>query len=141
VKLLDTIRHSRFLHFAVVGTAGFMVNEVVLFLALNVLHLGRYGAPAVSFLCTVTFTWAGNRFLTFKQHARQGWGMLGEWAEYVVSNSVGLVVNYGIYSAVVTFAPAPFNSPYLALALGTITGLAFNFTLASRVVYRSEKPL
>jgi putative flippase GtrA len=46
-------------------------------------------------------------------------------------------VNYGIYAALVTFAPAPAGNPYLALACGTIAGLVFNFILSSRLVYRT----
>ncbi len=142
MTIVKTLEHSRFLRFAVVGSFGFLVNELALFIAMNALHLGRYGAPAVSFLCTVTFTWWGNRMLTFKEHARKGWAMLGEWAEYVTSNSVGLAVNYGVYFVVLRFAPWPPSipdalHPYVALAFGTLAGLIFNFTLASRVVYRS----
>jgi len=136
VTLLARARDSRFLRFAVVGGAGFFVNEATLFVALNWLMLGRYSAPIFSFLCTVTFTWWGNRLLTFTDHARDAGGMVWEWASFVAANSVGLAVNYAIYSAVITFAPAPMNSPYIALAFGTLAGLIFNFMLSARFVFR-----
>lgn len=137
MTIFERVRGSRFLHFAIVGSAGFFVNEAALYIALNLLALGRYGAPAFSFLCTVTFTWWGNRILTFTDHAHGVRGMAREWASFVAANSVGLAVNYAVYFAAITFAPAPLNSPYVALALGTIAGLIFNFTLSQRFVFRA----
>lgn len=137
MTLLARIRDSRFLRFALVGGMGFFVNEATLYIALNGLMLGRYSAPIFSFLCTVTFTWWGNRLLTFADHAR-GAGMVREWASFVAANSIGLAVNYAIYSAIITFAPAPLNSPYIALAFGTLAGLIFNFVLSARFVFRAN---
>lgn len=137
MTLLARIRDSRFLRFALVGGMGFFVNEATLYIALNGLMLGRYSAPIFSFLCTVTFTWWGNRLLTFADHAR-GTGVVREWASFVAANSIGLAVNYAIYSAIITFAPAPLNSPYIALAFGTLAGLIFNFVLSARFVFRAN---
>ena len=138
MTLFERVQASRFLRFAIVGGAGFFVNEATLFVALNWLLLGRYSAPLFSFLCTVTFTWWGNRLLTFTDHAHDAAGMLREWASFVAANSIGLAVNYAIYSAVITFAPAPLDSPYIALAFGTLAGLIFNFVLSARFVFRAD---
>jgi len=136
-SLAKTLEQSRFLRFAVVGGAGFVVNEAALWIALNLLHLGKYGGGLFSFLCAVTFTWWGNRMLTFRDQAAQGArGMAVEWAKFVAANSLGFAVNYGVYAGCVAFAPTPLNSPYVALALGTIVGLVFNFTLSQRLVFR-----
>ena len=63
---------SRFLRFAIVGAGGFVVDECVL----AALHYGagldRYSARAISILCAMTFTWWGNRNLTFREHAAVG---------------------------------------------------------------------
>ena len=139
MNFLERLTESRFLRFAAVGSAGFFVNEAALYIALNWLALGRYGAPVFSFLCTVTFTWWGNRTLTFTEHAHGGRSILREWASFVAANSVGLAVNYAVYSAAITFAPIPLNNPYIALGLGTIAGLAFNFTLSKRFVFVSSR--
>jgi putative flippase GtrA len=121
-----------------VGGVGFFLNEATLYAALAWLQMGRYSAPIFSFLCTVTFTWWGNRMLTFADHARGAGSMAREWASFVAANSIGLAVNYAVYSAIVTFAPAPLNSPYIALAFGTLAGLIFNFVLSARFVFRAS---
>ena len=133
-----TLLESRFFRFALVGGAGFLVNEAALWFALNVLTLGKYGAGIFSFLCAVTFTWWGNRMLTFRDEAASGASaMLREWAKFVAANSFGFAVNYGVYAGLIAFAPAPLNNPYVALACGTAAGLVFNFVLSQRLVFRS----
>jgi putative flippase GtrA len=139
VTISERIRDSRFLRFALVGGTGFFVNEAVLFVAIRFLGLGPYVGGIFAFLLTVTFTWWGNRTLTFRQQAAQrGTAMIEEWARFVGANLVGFAVNYAVYVSFVTFAPAPLNSPYLALAFGTVVGLIFNFTLSKRFVFRAS---
>jgi putative flippase GtrA len=140
-RLLAWLRGSQFLRYALVGSAGFIVNETTLFVALNALHLGRYAGAIFSFLVTVTFTWWGNRMLTFRAEAASGdEAMLVEWAKFVAANGVGFAVNYATYAAIITFAPAPANNPYFALACGTLAGLIFNFTLSKRLVFTKFPP-
>jgi putative flippase GtrA len=139
VSLRQTLETSRFLRFAIVGAAGFVVNEAALYVALNLIGLGKYAAGIFAFLCAVTFTWWGNRVLTFREQAASGASAIFlEWAKFVLANGIGFAVNYGVYAACITFAPAPLNNPYLALAFGTIAGLVFNFTLSKRLVFRSR---
>lgn len=127
---------SRFLRFAIVGGIGFFVNEAVLFLAIRFLHLGPYAGGIFAFLITVTFTWWGNRILTFRDGAAHGCkAVCLEWFKFVSANTLGFLANYTVYVLLVTFAPAPANSPYLALAAGTLAGLIFNFTLSKRYVF------
>jgi len=138
VRFGARIADSRFLRFALVGGAGFLVNEFALWIALTVLGVGKYIGGLIGFLAAVTFTWWGNRLLTFPDRAARGLRpLLLEWLRFVGANGVGFGVNYGLYAALVTFAPAPAGNPYLALACGTIAGLLFNFILSSRLVYRA----
>ena len=136
--LAQKLTDSRFLRFAAVGTAGFVVNEAALWCALHLLHLDAYSGGVFSFFVAVTFTWWGNRTLTFHEHAaRAPHSILAEWVKFVAANGLGFLVNYGIYAGLHAFAPAPLNNPYLALACGTLAGLTFNFLLSSKLVFRS----
>jgi putative flippase GtrA len=138
VTLLQRLRDSQFLRFAIVGGLGFFVNEVVLFGALYFLKLNAYTGGIFAFLVTVTFTWGGNRLLTFREAAaHRVRDILEEWFRFVAANTLGFCANYAVYAALVTFAPQPLNSPYLALAFGTLVGLVFNFTLSKRFVFRA----
>ncbi len=132
------LRGSQFLRFAVVGAAGFLINEAALFIGLKLLHLGAYAGGVFAFFVAVTFTWWGNRMLTFRGQAAQGArGVVAEWLKFVAANGLGFAVNYAVYATLVTFARAPLNSPYVALGCGTLAGLIFNFAMSKRFVFRA----
>jgi putative flippase GtrA len=141
VSLVARIRESRFLRFAFVGGTGFFVNEAVLFVIIKALHVNAYVAGVLAFIFTVTYTWMGNRLLTFRSHAAKGaFPMAAEWVKFVGANLIGFAVNYAVYSGLVAFARAPLNSPFIALACGTAAGLIFNFALSKRLVFRAVPP-
>ena len=125
---------SAFLRFALVGAAGFVVNEAALWIALHFLHLGKDAAWFFAFVPAVTFTWWGNRTFTFREHASTGArAMLHEWVRFVTTNSFGALVNLVIYELLIHLSDA---SPLLALACGVLAGMAFNFTLSKKFVFR-----
>jgi putative flippase GtrA len=137
-QLLRRLAASRFLRFAVVGGAGFFVNEAALVLAHELLGAGPRASWFIAFAPAVTFTWWGNRKLTFAEHASEGHvGMLAEWARFVLTNSVGAAANFGVYALLIGSGPYPLNIPYIALAIGILVGLVFNFTLSKKLVFRS----
>jgi putative flippase GtrA len=126
---------TKFLRFALVGAAGFVVDAIILALGLHVIGLNKYTARVFSFLCAATFTWIANRRFTFPE-AAASLGRAREWARFVAVNSVGGLINYGTYAALVTYASAPLSNPYLALACGSVAGLAFNFLGSKYLVFR-----
>ena len=124
---------SAFLRFAAVGAAGFVVNEAALYVAIHWLHLGKDAAWFFAFVPAVTFTWWGNRTLTFREHASDAW--LKEWARFVATNSLGALVNLAVYEALIHFTKL---DAMLALAAGVLAGMVFNFTLSKRLVFRGR---
>lgn len=125
-----------FLRFALVGALGFLVDLAMLWLGLEVLHLGVYVARLVSFAVTVTFTWVLNRHVTFAAARARDWpGMGREWLRFVVANSLGLAANYGIYAALVSFGPGLAGNPYFAAGSGSLTGLVINYLASKRLVF------
>jgi putative flippase GtrA len=140
LPLVAALARSRFLRFALVGAAGFIVNEAALWIALHGLHFNAYAGGIVSFLAAVTFTWWGNRVLTFAEHAAKGLRpIFTEWLTFVAANGFGFLVNYGVFATLIAAGPKPLNNPFVALAFGTVAGLLFNFILSSRVVFRAPK--
>jgi putative flippase GtrA len=61
---------------------------------------------------------------------------LREWQRFLGANAVGGLVNVGLYSVLVRYAPPPFNGLTVALICGVLLGLAFNFTLSKKLVFR-----
>jgi putative flippase GtrA len=136
----NALTRSRLFRFALVGTAGLVVNEAALWIALHLLRLNAYSGGVFSFLVAVTFTWWGNRTLTFAEHAaRTGGPIAREWLAFVTANGVGLLVNYSVFATLVAVGPMPLNNPFVALVFGTLAGLGFNFVLSSRFVFRAPK--
>ncbi len=136
---LRALLRSRFARFAAVGAAGFVVDEAVLTAGHYVFGLDPYLARALSIFCAMTFTWWGNRTLTFAEHAASGGAaaLAQEWGKFVLANAAGALANYATYTLLVSFVPHPLGHPILATAIGVGVGLVFNFTLSKRFVFRA----
>jgi putative flippase GtrA len=133
--LFARLAGSRLARFVVVGGLGFLVAEGVLWLMLHVAD--KYTAWLVSFLCAATFTWWGNRTLTFADRKAAGRrAMVIEWLKFVAANGLGGAVNGGLYATLVTYAPEPLGTPFVALACGVLAGLLVNFTMSAVFVFR-----
>lgn len=129
-------RFARFLRFALVGAAGFVVDAGVLYAGVA-LGLGLYLGRACSYLCAATFTWALNRRFTFAASGPPG---LAEWLRFVLANANGGIVNYLTYAALVSWGPGLIGHPVLAVAAGSLAGLGVNFAASERFVFRREPP-
>ena len=135
-RLLGVLSRLSILRFAVVGALGMPVDWVVLQLMVH-WGSGPYVGRVLSWFCAASFTWAGNRYVTFA--ASRARGLLGtgkEWLRFLAANAVGGLVNVGLYSVLVRFAPPPFNNLTIALVCGVLLGLVFNFTLSKKVVFK-----
>jgi putative flippase GtrA len=132
---IKRLHRVRFLRFGLVGTGGFIVDTSVLWIMIHGVGLDKYSGRGVSFMAAVTFTWFGNRMLTFRDRAAST-GLWREWATFVTANAFGGFINLAVYTALVTFAPPPASNPFLAVFAGVLAGLMFNFALSSRVVFR-----
>lgn len=130
---------SRFIRFGVVGGAGFFVNEAALLVAHGILHAGPHASWLIAFVPSVTFTWWGNRRLTFADHASTGIrATVQELARFVMANSLGALVNFMIYAGLIRWAPSPLSVAYVALAIGVLVGMIFNFLLSKTLVFRPK---
>ena len=113
----------------------------VLWLMTHQAGFDPYSGRVVSWLCAATFTWTGNRYFTFaarRAHGPRGIGR--EWLRFLAANAVGGLVNVGLYSVLVRYAPPPVNNLYIALVAGVLAGLVFNFTLSRLFVFKTPLP-
>jgi putative flippase GtrA len=125
----------QFWRFAIVGTAAFVVDALVLQIALPLagLHAGRL----VSWTVAATFTWYLNRRFTFAgaEAARRA----TQWLGYLSANALGGLANYGTYAALVESLPLAREHPTLGVAAGSIAGLVLNFLLSRRVMVPRDR--
>ena len=118
--------------FSLVGAAGFVVDAAIVW----VLTSGGANtiiAQAIAFAVAVTVTWLLNRQFTFAQHASPN--RLREWMHYAAANSIGAVVNNGVYVLLVLMVAMFTKEPVLAVAAGSLAGLVFNFTASRAWVF------
>ena len=135
-KAVGFLSRLSILRFAVIGALGMPVDWCVLQLMVH-LGTGPYFGRLISWFCAATFTWAGNRYFTFAAtRARGAAATLREWLRFLAANAVGGLVNVGLYSVLVRFAPPPFNDLTVALVCGVLLGLVFNFTLSKKIVFK-----
>jgi putative flippase GtrA len=128
----------QFARFAVIGTAAFVVDSLVLYGAFA-LGFGLYSGRALSYLAAATFTWYGNRRITFTTTRAHGVrAATREWAKFLAANLVGGAVNYATYAALVNMSPLVRSYPVLGVAAGSIAGLGVNFMLSKFVVFRAR---
>jgi putative flippase GtrA len=137
VELAARLWQAEFMRFAVVGTAAFGVDTAVLYLALWA-GLGLYSGRIVSYLVAATFTWYGNRRMTFASHAHGAPAIAAEWARFLLANLAGGAVNYATYAAVIAWVPIARIHPVLAVAVGSLAGMSVNFAASKFVVFRSS---
>ena len=135
--LIRAFLHSHFFHYAVIGTLGLLVDIAALRIALEVFGLGFYVGRVFSFGCAVTFTYLCNRNFTFRDVPHKP--LLRQWVAYATAQLGGLTANYATYAALITWWPLTKDYPEIAVACGAIAGLGFNYTAASRIVFRPAK--
>lgn len=125
----------QFLGFSLVGVAAFLVDSAVLYAALPLFANRFAAARVVSWLCAVSFTWGLNYQWTFRYRARS---LPLNWLKYVLANLLGGIVNYGVSLASVALSPLARTHPIIAVALGSVAGLLFNFVSSKALVFRGH---
>lgn len=130
-----------FLRFGVVGTVGLFVDMAALAVALHIGGLNLYWGRVASYLVAATFTWACNRWFTFR--GRGASGLLAQWLKFLLVNAAGGLVNFGMYVLVVwRIGPIVFGGwadwliPYVGVAVGSVSGLFINFFASHKFVFR-----
>ncbi len=137
IALAARLARHPFIRFGMVGLVGFTVDTALLAFDTEVLGFGPLTGKALSIFIAMGCTWLGNRYLTFAdRRAHGGPAIMREWMKFVGANSLGAVINYGVFAAVVSFAPPPFNDKYVGQVCGVLVGMGFNFTLSRKLVFK-----
>jgi len=126
---------NEFLRFGAVGVVGLLADMAALIVATKLLHLDLYSGRVFSYLIAATTTWALNRRFTFAADPQTS--AFKQWAKFIAANAIGGIVNYAVYAAIVTFTALGSAWPLLGVAAGSIAGIAFNFTVSKRWVFKN----
>jgi putative flippase GtrA len=124
---LDKIR------FLVVGGTGFVVNYAMLFLLYDLLSLPIFIAQLAGAETALIATFVGNNFWAFSGHDHHS--MLHKIVKFHASALGGLLLNSACVIVLVHFAHVYYG---LALAVGSIVGLCWNYTLYKHFVFKKQ---
>ena len=124
--------------FAAVGAIGFVIDGGILTVLDSVYGLQLFYARLVSFSMAVTVTWYLNRHLTFASGGRNE--AVREWRRYAVVNSIGALLNMGIFFWLVYVYESLAEWPVLPLAVAASVALVFNFFASRHIAFRHGEP-
>ena len=124
----------KLIKFLIAGGAGFIVDVSVLYLVLDHTPFGPYVGRALAIAAALTCTWIINRRFTFDASGRT---LKSEGARYGSVGLVSTLINFGVFSALITFAPG--ISPYLALIVSSASATVFAYLGYSHFVFGKPK--
>lgn len=120
--------------FALIGGIGFIVDGGILTILNSLYDVSLLPARIASFSAAVTVTWFLNRQKTFAD--RRNEGLVGEWGRYAAVNSIGSVLNMGIFFWLVARYELLAGWPLIPLAIAASIALVFNFVASKYIVFR-----
>ena len=132
-----TIR-GEFARFGVAGAIGFAVDSGVLSLCVHVFGWDPYSARALSFLAAATTTWLVNRRFTFQDQTPRH-GLPVQYLRYLLGALTGGSVNYATYAILVYSSDWMREHLIIAVAFGSLAGMAVNFSVAKWWVFHRAK--
>jgi dolichol-phosphate mannosyltransferase len=124
---------AEFLQFAIVGSSGFIIDLMV-YLALQAFGVSHTVARAMSFWPAASWNWALNRTITFSH--REKTKKTTQWGTFVTSSLIGFGVNYGTYYTLTSFVPFFQEYKVLALIVGVLMGMGFNFSISNLFIFK-----
>lgn len=120
--------------FSLVGVAAFVINAGLV--EILVPFVGPVRSQMIAFPLAATTAWWMNRHYTF---GASGLAPHREWLQYVLANSVGWLLNNATYLVLIFNLSLAYTHPFIAVAAGSIAGLAANFFLSRRMVFKKTE--
>jgi putative flippase GtrA len=124
----------------VTGVVGFVVDAGLLHLLVSRWNTNLYLARGCSFTCAATATWLMNRRMTFPGEHRHRRRLFAEWLAYFSASLGGGCLNYLVFAIAVRTSPLLHEIPTVAVGLGTLASMTFNFLMYARWVFRPQAP-
>jgi dolichol-phosphate mannosyltransferase len=130
-KLIGHWIPVRFLAFSIVGAVGIAVHFAVLTLAFHELHRSFVESQAAATLCAMTFNYAVNNVLTYRDRRLRGIRWLRGWASFALACSVGGFANLGVASTVYDLG----HGWLLAAIGGILVGAVWNYAVTMKLTW------
>ena len=133
-KLVGHIVPVRFVAFSIVGGLGVFVHLLVLSILFKLLKRPFVEGQAIAAGVAMTFNFAVNNLLTYRDLRLRGWKWIRGWASFTVVCSIGAFANVGIAS----YLYQAQTQWVLAAFVGILIGAVWNY--ATTMVYTWNRP-
>jgi putative flippase GtrA len=133
---MDQPAKLRFLKYFGLGIIAFIIDALVFQSVVSFLGASPYVARVASFIVATSAAWWMNRRFTFRD--AENIRPEVQWAKFFAANLVGGGVNYLMFALTLTALPLTRAYPVIALAVGSLSGVAFNYTAYKRYVFRTD---
>jgi dolichol-phosphate mannosyltransferase len=130
-KMFGHIVPVRFVAFCIVGALGVGVHFSILS---TLLHFGQTGfltAQASATVCTMSFNFAVNNVLTYRDKRLRGLRWLRGWLSFNIACSLGACMNVGL----ATYVNDISGVWYLAAFAGIAVGAIWNYAVTKRLTW------
>lgn len=123
----------QFVMFGMVGLGGLVIDTGTVYALRHA--VGLYVAGLAAYFAAASCTWLCNRLWTFRHLGRTDpWHV--QWRRFLTANLSGFVINRGVYMLLVTFMDVAAREPVIAVFAGAVAGMALNFNLSRKLVFR-----
>jgi dolichol-phosphate mannosyltransferase len=123
-KLIGHWVPVRFLAFSIVGAAGVAVHFTVLAVVFQLMHRSFVAGQATATLCAMTFNFAVNNVLTYRDMRLRGMRWLKGWISFVLACSIGGLTNLGVAYAVFGLGRGWFPAAIAGIVVGAVWNYA-----------------
>lgn len=133
-KLVGHIVPARFVAFSIVGGLGVLVHLLVVSLLFKMLKRPFVEGQAIATGVAMTFNFAVNNVLTYRDLRLRGWQWVRGWVSFAIACSFGAFANVGIASYLYKM-----DAGWVPAAVaGIVIGAVWNY--ATTMVYTWNKP-
>jgi dolichol-phosphate mannosyltransferase len=130
-KLVGSVVPVRFIAFCIVGTFGVAVHFTVLSVLFYIDKSGFLVQQAIATVLTMTFNFALNNVLTYRDKRLRGVAWARGWLSFNLACSIGAGMNVGL----ATYLNEVSGSRYLAALAGIVVGAVWNYALTRRITW------
>jgi dolichol-phosphate mannosyltransferase len=130
-KMFGHILPVRFVAFCIVGALGVAVHLTILSLVRNFAHATFLAAQTIATVSTMTFNFAVNNVLTYRDKRLRGIRWLRGWLSFNIACSLGACMNVGL----ATYLNEVTGIWYVAALGGIAVGAVWNYAVTKRLTW------
>ena len=130
-KMFGHIVPVRFVAFCIVGALGVAVHLSILSLLRNLADSSFLVGQTIATVCTMTFNFAVNNVLTYRDKRLRGLRWLRGWLSFNIACSLGACMNVGL----ATYLNEVTGVWYVAALGGIAVGAVWNYAVTKRLTW------